>query len=297
MEELTVGDLVNIQDTTIGVVERILSNSKAILRSHCHVPASSNQSFVILPKLDHSKMYSRVTELLGQEGRAIGIFPEGGSHDQPFLQPFHSGVAIMALKAIAKYPVLQTNLKIVPVGLNYFHPHKFRSRAAVEFGDPISVGKAIADSYLHGGTDEKRTAVSSLSQEIRNAILRLTVNSPSPELNRFLNAACRMYKPNGQSTYSVYDRLDVMKQFSRCISLFDSSGDGDRDCRLFKGYFEKVNNFLAFLSRQNISLRQLETYIESPHTTGLKSWFEILLFLPGLVVNSPSLFFNSPIWL
>ena len=38
----------------------------------------------------------------------------------------------MALGAMAANPTLK--VKIVPVGLSYFHAHKFRSRAVVEFG-------------------------------------------------------------------------------------------------------------------------------------------------------------------
>ena len=30
-------------------------------------------------------------------------------------------------------------ISIVPVGLNYFAPHKFRSTVSVDFGDPIQV--------------------------------------------------------------------------------------------------------------------------------------------------------------
>ena len=59
-------------------------------------------------------------------GEAIGIFPEGGSHDRAELLPLKAGVTIMALGALQKDPGL--DLKLVPVGLNYFHGHKWRSK-------------------------------------------------------------------------------------------------------------------------------------------------------------------------
>jgi glycerol-3-phosphate O-acyltransferase/dihydroxyacetone phosphate acyltransferase len=43
----------------------------------------------------------------------------------------------MALAAMAATPGM--NLKLIPVGLGYFHPHHFRSRAVIEFGQPIEV--------------------------------------------------------------------------------------------------------------------------------------------------------------
>lgn len=87
--------------------------------------------FSKLPVVDQGGMYKDVYECL-QDGGSIGIFPEGGSHDRTDLLPLKAGVAIMALGAMANNP--NCKVRIVPVGLSYFHPHKFRSRAVVEFG-------------------------------------------------------------------------------------------------------------------------------------------------------------------
>ncbi len=61
-----------------------------------------------------------------RKGGTIGIFPEGGSHDRTQLLPLKAGISIMALGACAKHPGL--GVVIVPVGLNYFSGHRFRSR-------------------------------------------------------------------------------------------------------------------------------------------------------------------------
>jgi glycerol-3-phosphate O-acyltransferase / dihydroxyacetone phosphate acyltransferase len=53
---------------------------------------------------------------------AVGIFPEGGSHDRPEMLPLKAGVAIMALETLKKFP--GTKLKIVPTGLHYFNADK-----------------------------------------------------------------------------------------------------------------------------------------------------------------------------
>ena len=59
-------------------------------------------------------------------GEAIGIFPEGGSHDRSDMLPLKAGVTLMALGALEKYPGL--DLQIIPCGLNYFNAHKWRSK-------------------------------------------------------------------------------------------------------------------------------------------------------------------------
>ena len=84
----------------------------------------------------------------------------------------------MALGAMAKYENL--DVKIVPVGLNYFHAHRFRSRAVIEFGNPITVSDELVQKFKSGGT-EKREACSSLLDSIYNALKTVTINAGSYE--------------------------------------------------------------------------------------------------------------------
>src|SRR6202040_4116195 len=86
-------------------------------------------------------------------------FMPGGSHDRTDLLPLKAGVSLMALGAMANHSSLQ--VKIVPVGLSYFHPHRFRSRAVVEFGSTLDVPAEFIEMYKEGGT-KKREAVSKL---------------------------------------------------------------------------------------------------------------------------------------
>jgi glycerol-3-phosphate O-acyltransferase / dihydroxyacetone phosphate acyltransferase len=84
-----------------------------------------------------------------------------------------AGIAIMALGTLAAHP--DCGLTIVPCGMNYFHAHKFRSRAVVEFGVPIEVKQEYIDKYKSG---DRRSAVASLLDEIKRAVSTVTVNAP-----------------------------------------------------------------------------------------------------------------------
>lgn len=77
-------------------------------------------AYKIHPKLDQTEVFNHVFDAL-QNQQCIGIFPEGGSHDQTKLLPLKPGVSIMALGAMLKYPELK--IKIVGCGLKYFKPH------------------------------------------------------------------------------------------------------------------------------------------------------------------------------
>jgi glycerol-3-phosphate O-acyltransferase/dihydroxyacetone phosphate acyltransferase len=99
----------------------------------------------------------------------------GGSHDRTDLLPFKAGVSMMALGAMANHPNLQ--VKIVPVGLSYFHPHRFRSRAVVEFGSTLDVPVEFVEMYKEGGT-KKREAVSKLLDLVYDALKTVTIRAP-----------------------------------------------------------------------------------------------------------------------
>lgn len=84
-----------------------------------------------------------------------------------------AGVAIMALGSLSANP--DSGLQIIPCGMNYFHAHKFRSRAVIEFGAPVEVSRELVEQYQHG---DKREAVKTLLDNIYNALVAVTVTSP-----------------------------------------------------------------------------------------------------------------------
>ncbi|PYH97503.1 glycerol-3-phosphate acyltransferase Sct1 [Aspergillus ellipticus CBS 707.79] len=147
--------------------------------------------FKIAPHINQSKMFAAVYgELIA--GGCIGIFPEGGSHDRPSLLPLKAGVAIIALGTLAQDP--NCGLSIIPCGMNYFHPNKFRSRAVVEFGNPVQVHPDQIEAFKAGG-NSKRNAVGSLLETIQEALTAVTQQAPDHETLMVIQATRRLYKP------------------------------------------------------------------------------------------------------
>ncbi|KAL8838236.1 MAG: hypothetical protein Q9176_005165 [Flavoplaca citrina] len=149
-------------------------------------------SYKTAPKVDQTEVYNAVFERLSAGG-CIGIFPEGGSHDRTELLPLKAGVAIMALGSLAANP--ESDLKIIPCGMNYFHAHKFRSRAVVEFGSPIEVPRELVDLYKSG---DRREATRQLLETIYQALVAVTVTSPDYDTLMLIQAARRLYNPTGK---------------------------------------------------------------------------------------------------
>ena len=59
--------------------------------------------------------------------------------------------------------------------MNYFHAHKFRSRAVVEFGSPIEVNPELVEMYRNGN---RREAIGKLLETIYQSLVAVTVTSP-----------------------------------------------------------------------------------------------------------------------
>ena len=79
----------------------------------------------------------------------------------------------MALGALAENP--DCGLSVIPCGMNYFHAHKFRSRAVVEFGTPVSIPPELVEKYKAG---ERRESVGKVLELIYDALVSVTVQSP-----------------------------------------------------------------------------------------------------------------------
>jgi 1-acyl-sn-glycerol-3-phosphate acyltransferase len=82
----------------------------------------------------NKKSLDEATQVLLRRG-AVGIFPEGYSHDRMGLEMVRSGAARMAQDA-AKSGI--HDLQIVPVGLNYEDKERFHSDVWIIVGQPIT---------------------------------------------------------------------------------------------------------------------------------------------------------------
>ncbi|KAF7304861.1 Glycerol-3-phosphate o-acyltransferase [Mycena kentingensis (nom. inval.)] len=196
-----------ISDTEVRV-KKEFGGPKGTARLRERVAATQNGlEFKVVPFLDQSDMYRSVYEALSRGG-SIGIFPEGGSHDRTDLLPFKAGVSIMALGAMASDPNLR--VKIVPVGLSYFHAHRFRSRAVVEFGKAIDVPAEYVGMFRQGGM-QKREAVSKFLDLVFDTLKTVTIRAPDYDTLMLIQAARRLYKSPAQ-TLSLGQNVELNRR-------------------------------------------------------------------------------------
>ena len=117
----------------------------------------------------NSGMFINVHHALA-DGRAICLFPEGISHNEPELQRMKTGAARMALGAEAEHEFV-LGVQIVPVGLTYRSKTHFRSSVAAEIGTPIQV-----QDWQRQYEIDPWQAVESLTRRIGEGIKAVTLN-------------------------------------------------------------------------------------------------------------------------
>lgn len=70
-------------------------------------------------------------------GGCVVVFPEGESHSEPRMHPFHGGAARIALAFTMRHP--STPLTVVPAAIHFERKERFRSTAGIVLGESIDV--------------------------------------------------------------------------------------------------------------------------------------------------------------
>ena len=116
----------------------------------------------------NAQAFAQVTAAL-RDRRAVLVFPEGISHDDPMLAPLKSGAARMALQAHREEV---SGIRLLPMGLIFEQKERPDSRALVRVGDALDL-----DSWLA----EHPSDAQELTQELDTRLRAVTLNFASAE--------------------------------------------------------------------------------------------------------------------
>lgn len=240
-------------------------------------------NFVSAPHIDNHQVFQNVFDHLNS-GKVLGIFPEGGLHDRPTLLPLKPGVAIMALGAVAQSKDPNQTVNIIPVGLNYFHPNKFRSRVVVEFGKPIKVTKEDGARY----EKDSRQVVNKLLDFITLRLKEVTVTCDDFNTLMAIQAARRLYT----SAHRESILLPLVVELNRRLIQGYQKYSNEPDVEALKN---KVGEYNSQLMQLGLHDHQVESLTRSSklYVTYMfvNRLFKVILFLglamPGVIMFAP----------
>lgn len=131
----------------------------------------------------NQEVFERSREVL-EAGGAIALFPEGKSHAGPALAELRTGAA----RILAGLPAqARARVAVVPVGLHYDAPARFRSRVLVQVGEPLP------PEALAGEDGVEPEAVRRLTARLADALDGVTLSYGSWDEARVLRRAADLW--------------------------------------------------------------------------------------------------------
>lgn len=272
-----------ISDTKVKIKNGYQDKSNDKITEERYEILKKGTKFKVAPHIDNNILFQNVFDFLN-EGKVLGLFPEGGSHDRTDLLPLKPGVAIMALGAASQSRDPSQAVNIIPLGLNYFHPDRFRSRAVIEFGKPIKITKEQGEKYL----EDSRPAVDKLLETITFGLKEVTVTCDDYETLITLQAARRLFT-SGQREQIPLPLVIEMNR--RLIKGYQMNKDKP-DVIEMKNMVMEYHNKLMLLGIHDHQVDSLTSSDKLASMVKLTSrLFKVVFFfglsLPGVILFSP----------
>ena len=220
--------------------------------------------------LNNAESFERSTKHLAGGG-CLYVAPEGYSYVYRRLQKIRTGTARIAFAA-ERANNFQLGLTILPVGLNYSNPAKFRSRLLTIFGEPIRV----ADFQEDWETDEVE-AVKKLTLHLKTRLQELTLDTADDDEDRLLAHLEEM----SQNEHPL-PPPDQLKRSQTLLSAWHQWRE--RKPLEFRAFQQQVFGYFEKLKASNLTDRALSGN-ERPSL-----WSLILLF-PAFLYGGLSHFF------
>ncbi|WP_207435202.1 lysophospholipid acyltransferase family protein [Sabulibacter ruber] len=189
--------------------------------------------------------FAKCYEFLGKGGTLM-VFPEGNSFMQRRLRPLKTGTARIGLGAEAQHN-FNLGLRIIPVGVNYSDPSRFRSDVFVNVGEPIYV-KDFQDAFAQ----DPFKAAHALTDEIKDRLEALVIHTESDEEDALARQVEAVYQD------TLVKELDLAKSEPKERFL------------ITKGILQSIKYFEARQPERVHHLRaELQDYLQHLNSIGL----------------------------
>ena len=146
-----------------------------------------------------------------QRGEAVGIFPEGKTHDREGVEQVRTGAARIASQAVESGAALN----IVPLGLNYERKDRFRSAVWVRVGEPID-----ANAWMRARDDGPKKAMRALTEEIDQKLKQVVVHLNEEHWQPFLPELEMLLPSEATDAGNPIATLRQRKRFADAMNFF-----------------------------------------------------------------------------
>lgn len=221
------------------------------------------------------------------KGNALVIYPEAICVQERRLRKLKKGAARIAF-GVEEQMNFGSNLVLLPVGLNYSAPKKFRSNLFMNFGEPIETSK-YAELYKL----DKAKALNELTAELEQAMKKLVVNIQHKENDRLVEDIYLIYKEQlmielGLDPLDLEDDFRVSCDIANAVNYFQvNQPELVEEVRIEMNAYTDILRNLD-ISDQSLTVKGLQSI--SGLRVGVDALIFIIsmpLFVAGLIMNYP----------
>jgi 1-acyl-sn-glycerol-3-phosphate acyltransferase len=143
-----------------------------------------------------------------REQKVIIIFPESRTETEKRLRPVQKGAARIALGALERIPNLD-KLQILPVGITFSDPTRYRSLATLRCGELITVTPSPAD---------EREQIAEITAQIERALKSVIIHIDDPAREQLFDAAQElMFNASDYARFPVSSTSDAFPQVEQAL--------------------------------------------------------------------------------
>lgn len=215
------------------------------------------------------------------DGGFAALFPEGVSHDDPFLQELKTGAARLYYRAKQLCAEKSALPVIIPVGLHYNDKTSFRSDVLVEFHAPLALPPELLAPIPEEDDDAFRTRSGELTQLLEPVLQEVTHATESWELNQLMNRVRSLVR--AERAKRVGANLRAADMLERAVGM----------ARVWKAYYARLEtdpeDVQALLDRVSaydqalVAVKLEDDDLDKPRPMESK-WLPLLLAVQAAVV-------------
>lgn len=223
----------------------------------------------------NEETFDMCNKLLAQN-KTILIFPEGICIQERRLRKLKKGMARIVFGAEASMDH-KLDLMVVPIGLNYENPKKFRSNLLITYGEPIHVS-----DYLKQYRKEPARTINEFSRDVEERMSKLLTIIPSEKNDKLVANIEEVYKHD-----LILDKDLDPKDLRHDMKVSNEIADAveyfmEHKPSLVEPFAEKIDEYLRELE----SLRLRDHLLKPESIEGMSYGRSLLEFL-GVWLGMP----------
>ncbi|PIQ20139.1 MAG: glycerol acyltransferase [Cytophagales bacterium CG18_big_fil_WC_8_21_14_2_50_42_9] len=194
----------------------------------------------VVPATGNDATFRKCTEYLLKK-RTLIIFPEGNSFNERRLRPLKTGAARMAMVAESQANA-GMEVKIIPIGVNYTDPTRFRSDLFINVGELISI-----KDYTATAAQDSFKAAQDLTAELRRRLTDLIIVTETEEEDELVQQIELVYRADLIKDLGLEDRQEdkfvLTKSIAESIRYFQQQEPGRVEAirKRMNRYFQNLN--------------------------------------------------------